>query len=521
MADNLGNSVIKLQKEIIDITKNINSVRIKTHKSMSSILNNLKSFPKDKPINQKYISLSINNKNSKKFKQEENYLFINNDEDYKRNNNSNFYQPKIKVNNLQKRNKGIGLNKFENQYNNNIKIEKPYKHNLILDNFNIKKIVKKPIQYEEKKSRNYKFDRNDLDGDFYTFNERKTYQDSDSKKSISKHNSLKYIYKGRNYPNKYNYTYDGKNNIYIGNTYFKNNDTNYYYKSELDNGNYINRLLNKKIDINIKPNIRSRNKNENFFKYKESETQKNGEELIEYEDILYDKNKNTIYNDIFPKYNNRNHNKINNSFSINKNNIISPSFKTIFNHSKKNKNMFRKKASTKATSKENKFNKLNDIYPYNTINIEEIDKINNIYKLLNANNYRDCVFKINKLLSYEDFIHKIKNFYFQYNDINKDFELKDILFWLSFHFNDEDKINKYEDFCREIMKNFSIPDFENFKIFFNKLVYKDKNSKDFVKGMKDLFNSFNDLQPNISNYRNKTKKRLQKIFYNNEDDIDN
>ena len=71
------------------------------------------------------------------------------------------------------------------------------------------------------------------------------------------------------------------------------------------------------------------------------------------------------------------------------------------------------------------------------------------------------------------------------------------------------------------MKNFSIPDFENFKIFFNKLVYKDKNSKDFVKGMKDLFNSFNDLQPNISNYRNKTKKKLQKIFYNNEDDIDN
>lgn len=279
MTDNLENSVIRLQKEIIDITKNINSVRIKTHNSMSSILKDLKSFPKDKPINPKYISLSIqNNKNhkkrTKKYKGEEKYLLINNTEYYKSNSNLNLYQPKRKVNNiLEKRNKGIVLNEFENQYNNNKKREKSYKNDLILDNFNIKKRINKPIKYEESKSRNYKFDRNGLDKDIYKFNDNNKYQDSDRKKRISKTDSLKYIYKGINNLNNYNYTYDGKNNIYIENTYLKNNDNN-YYKSELDNGDYINRLFNKNIDINIKPNIRSRNKNENYFKYKKSETQK-------------------------------------------------------------------------------------------------------------------------------------------------------------------------------------------------------------------------------------------------------
>ena len=62
MANNLGNDVIKLQKEIIGITNNINSVRMKTHKSMSSILNGLKSFHKNDSSN---ISLNLSFKNNK------------------------------------------------------------------------------------------------------------------------------------------------------------------------------------------------------------------------------------------------------------------------------------------------------------------------------------------------------------------------------------------------------------------------------------------------------------------------
>ena len=47
MTDKLGNDVIKLQKEIMSISNKINLVRTKTHKSMSSILNGLKSLSKD------------------------------------------------------------------------------------------------------------------------------------------------------------------------------------------------------------------------------------------------------------------------------------------------------------------------------------------------------------------------------------------------------------------------------------------------------------------------------------------
>ena len=129
------------------------------------------------------------------------------------------------------------------------------------------------------------------------------------------------------------------------------------------------------------------------------------------------------------------------------------------------------------------------------------------------------LYKINKLLDYEDFIHDIKNIYFQFNDHNNNFKLKDILNWLSFHLNEDNTKNKYEVFCKDIMGKYNLANFENFKKFFNKLIDKDRNNKHFVNEMKELFNSFNEFQANQTIYRNKSRKKFQKLINKHEDDI--
>ena len=103
MSDCLGIDVIKLQKEIIDITKNINTVRMKTHKSMSSIVNGLKSFSKNNSSKSNHNSSSRNDKNRKIKKLIENnkIYIIKNEEDCKIDKNYyNYLNHKKKANNL-------------------------------------------------------------------------------------------------------------------------------------------------------------------------------------------------------------------------------------------------------------------------------------------------------------------------------------------------------------------------------------------------------------------------------------
>ena len=502
MTDKLGSNAIQLQKEIMDITKNIYSVRMKTHKSMSSILNGLKSFPKNKQ------SKHIHNKNPKKIKKildNENFI-IYNDDDKDRNNN-NYYPKNNTINNLFfKQNKKLILN--EN--------EKSYKNCLLLNSFNNKKRNNKPFKCEVNNFRNYDLNKYDLNHENYYSNDdsnRNSFQLLDKKKEISKTDSLKYLYKDKKYSN--NITCNG-GDVCDEYNYYKNKNRN-FSKRELNSREYSNGLFNYKFDINMKSKKKSRNKNNNNFKYKEKYNQKNNEESFGFEDFLSDKSSKTFYYDFYQKYDN-NYNKDNKYFSKNQTKIISNPYKPNLNHYNSNKNIFRKKASIKADSKEKINIKYNNLY-LNDNQIEEIDNINNIFKLLNVRNYKECLYKINKLLNYEEFIHNIKHIYLEFNDHNNNFKLKDILYWLSFHLNKDNKENKYEAFCKDIMRKFNISNFDNLKKYFNKLVDKERNNKQFVNGMKELFNSFNEFQPNQTIYRNKSKTKFQKLTYKNEDDI--
>lgn len=531
MEEKLGNDVIKLQKEIMSISNKINSVRSKTHKSMSTILKGLKSFPKDKIYNYNSNYSSKKNikksENNKKIIDNNNYLIQNeNNKDEFRNNNKiknkineiNPHQHRHKTKRIKesvKEENGILLNEFGKNKSNH----KQAKNYSLFDNLNNKKRNNRPIKCKVNKYRNYDFNNNNgLIDENYTFNDKNILKDPmlERKKNISKTDSLKYLYNNLN-----NMTNNEENE----NNYFQNIDYNKnYYKKDSNWRNYINKYLNNKINISSQSNQKSRNKS-NEFKYKEKEVAKNNELYLDQKDFMINKESKTFYIDYPKDHNNIKSHNLNSSFSNNHNIMLQKSYTKGWTKSKSNKNFFREKALTRKNSKEkyvykySKYNDFNDYAGNKNYNYQN-NNLNNIFQLLNVTNQEECLYKINKLLHYEEFIRKIKKLYFNFNDHNKDFTLKDILFWVSFNLNRENNgINKYEKFCNDIMRKFNIKGFENFKMFFANLINKEKNNDIFVKEMKQLFNSFNQFQPNKSIYKNESKK----IFQNdtNEDDINN
>ena len=508
MSDKLGNDVIKLQKEIMDISNKINLVRTKTHRSMSSILNGLKSLSKEKSQNHKN-----SNKNKKRI-DEKNYFISNYDESFKPNNNIirkninnlNYCKHKKKIyKNLFKKNNGI-LNDFEN--NNKNKNDIYSKDYLFLSNIRNKKVNNRHIKYEI----NYRInelDNNILSDNNYTFNDNRI---SKRKKEFSKTDSLKNLYNLN--PNSRN-----KNKENLGHySYVRNIDyNNYYYKGDLINHkDYMNKLLNNNININSPNNRKSRNKSENIFKNREIETQKNDELCLENKNIPNDKASKTFLSEYFQKYNNINSNKENNSFYKLQKNILHKTYTYSNINQKNNKNIFREKASKGINLKGNIHQKKLEFYTN-----ENNNTIDYYFKLLNAKNHEEYINKINKLKSYEDFIHKIQKLYYQYNDQNKDIKLKDILYWISLNIKKNNKINKYEELCHEIMRNYNIPNYDKFKIFFGNLINKNKKNDYFVNEMKELFNNFSEFQPNKTFYKNRNNynNNYPNFTNKNEDDI--
>ena len=506
MNEYLGNDVIKLQKEIMNITKKLNTVRYKTHKSMSSILKGLKSIPKDPCSKHKYnLSSNKNNKIHKnKLFEDENYYLINSEENSKSNMNSNNHSKKKKTKYFISMNNDLLLNDCKNHNSNDKEI---YTNNyMLLYNVKNKKGKNQPIKCRINDYKNYNYFNNEK-----KYGEKKNYtifNDDLSKnlmkksnKKIPKTDSFKYLYNNHNNYNNHskNYTYDGGHFIINESNYESNiiSNENENSRKEVNHNYYVNKLLTNK--LKYEPKSRNKNEIEDF---------KN-------EDFFNDNYQKTYFGGIMKKYD-KNYNKINiNSFS--KNRLKTNKYNHNLAHYKSNKNIFRKNTSTKENSKENNKNyfKYNI---YSDISFDKNENINNIFELLNVKCYNDCIDKINKLLNYEHFIHKLKKLYYNYNGNNKDFELKDILFWISFNLNNE---NQYEEFCMEIMEKFNISDFEHFKKFFKTLINKDKNNKYFVNGMKQLFNNFNDYHLNKTIYKNRSKKSIQTSSNGNDDDINN
>ena len=552
MIDILGNDAIKLQKEIMDITYNINTVKNRAHRSMSSILNKLKSFPKNKASLNNHLDLS--SLKIKNFFKKNLYYHTSRDDinknmkkEQKNIHSSDRIENKLFYDYLDPKSKnGLNDTQFIKKINKN-KEEDIYTRTYLLFGNNLTYDTQTNNELINNNSNPTKSTNN-----VYILNEDNSlrHQFLYNNKKLAKTDSQKSMYNKINFSNDYIYNNNENKNIYNKNNYFENgilidnntNNKNNYYKREFSQRLYHNNFLNEDFDVNKNYNLKSRNNFINNFNHKDIEIQKNNDEFSSYEDYCKQKEAKPLNFKYYHKNNINNYNSISNNKP--KNNVTN---KTItkrqiythppsFYHHKSKKNIFREKTAigkiVKNCVEKDNSNNYNELIINKKSNKnnkkEKIEKnnndINNIYKLLKVTNTQESINKINELLKYEDFIHQIKKIYYNFNDHNNDFKLKDILFWITYNFNSKNKENnndnnKYEEYCKKIMKKYKIKNFDNFKMFFNELIMKDKNSYNFMNEMKELLVNSNDFRPNRTISRSMSRKNIINLDTKNEDDI--
>ena len=394
---NNKNCLIRLQKELINITNNLNSVKNRNNKTMNILLNGLKYMENEKS-DKNFLNFSNKKSINQNRKMNNINMYINNSRINKRNLQSHLKSNHVSMINLKKSVKKINNNQFFNR-NNRI-------------------------------------------------SNKKSYENKKASKDIST-----------------NYTMDNSSkekNYFI-------NDFEKYRNVSLNNKNSFNKTY--------KPNFPSENFNINIEKINKRK--------------INNTNRNSPIKYI--KY---------------RNDEISKSNDNIFT-TKKSKIILRNK-STRKNNYSNTYNCFN-------INQKKEYELVDILNLLEAKNINDCIPKIKKLLVYKNLIHHIKNIYLEKNNQNKqkEIKIKDILFWSC------SNKNKYEEFCKEIMRENNINDFDNFKIYLTKLIKFKKLDNNLLKGINRIFDGFNNkLESNRKIYRNYSQNNIRSDLINkNDDDI--
>ena len=394
---NNKNCLIRLQKELINITNNLNSVKNRNNKTMNILLNGLKYMENEKS-DKNFLNFSNKKSINQNRKMNNINMYINNSRINKRNLQSHLKSNHVSMINLKKSVKKINNNQFFNR-NNRISNKKSYEN----------KKASKDI------STNYTMDNSSKEKNYF-INDFEKYRNV----SLNNKNSFNKTYK----PN---------------------------FPSENFNIN-IEKINKRKI------NNTNRNSPIKYIKYRNDEISKNNDNIFT---------------------------------------------------TKKSKIILRNK-STRKNNYSNTYNCFN-------INPKKEYELVDILNLLEAKNINDCIPKIKKLLVYKNLIHHIKNIYLEKNNQNKqkEIKIKDILFWSC------SNKNKYEEFCKEIMRENNINDFDNFKSYLTELIKFKKLDNNLLKGINRIFDGFNNkLESNRKIYRNYSQNNIRSDLINkNDDDI--
>ena len=394
---NNKNCLIRLQKELINITNNLNSVKNRNNKTMNILLNGLKYMENEKS-DKNFLNFSNKKSINQNKKMNNINMYINNSRINKRNLQSHLKSNHVSMINLKKSVKKINNNQFFNR-NNRISNKKSYEN----------KKASKDI------STNYTMDNSSKEKNYF-INDFEKYRNV----SLNNKNSFNKTYK----PN---------------------------FPSENFNIN-IEKINKRKI------NNTNRNSPIKYIKYRNDEISKNNDNIFT---------------------------------------------------TKKSKIILRNK-STRKNNYSNTYNCFN-------INQKKEYELVDILNLLEAKNINDCIPKIKKLLVYKNLIHHIKNIYLEKNNQNKqkEIKIKDILFWSC------SNKNKYEEFCKEIMHENNINNFDNFKSYLTELIKFKKLDNNLLKGINRIFDGFNNkLESNRKIYRNYSQNNIRSDLINkNDDDI--
>ena len=509
MSTKLEENYNLLQKEIYDITKNIHTFKNKNHQTMSKIVEKLKYIEKDmKPIeqnsesNEKLLIFSkinqteyesntdkiiknpnlnnylktYNNNISLRFKQR-----INNNTNYKK------YQPIIHLYKNYKDNNKSNINfnsppnkkKCNNTIDNCITIAKEkFFINNTKSKINEDKLSKLffkdcfDIGEKHNKSNINNYKRGAKTIDFNTHHNKIIQTEGNSK--YKKKMNLQGII---------NFNHNIKNNLFINS---KNNLRENIWKNECEK---LNETINSKEKDKIKNNI--------FFgKYN---NQKKNSSLYKQKINLFKEKSDFHYDKISSK------SKINDFSGINKNkNIINKTFNNINNFKK---NLYYNNKKSNSNKYNNNHNNHNN--HYNSFNIEnqKIKKNNNNYcinkkhfsenkniekikELLNCKNIEECLDKINEFSEQKKFVHKMLKIYNKYNDeIIKGDNYENILLWINYLIYSKQKNkndDKYEFFCKQLMKENNIKDFSLFQSFARNIINGKKNANNFLEDIKKI-----------------------------------
>ena len=546
-----NHNVIKLQKEINNISYNINKRRYKNHKTLSNLVEKLKNIS-NAPI-------AINNENQnanikiKKNKENKKNKEFNNTDLYNNSNNlevnkSNQFNNNNKYSNHKKINKIDTIYKtFKSNETNDDDILLT-ENNIINARVNIVKYIHSECYSNNKNKRNQNLNRIDnfiqKNPSINLFKEKKQKYDKVNKKNISLNPNYfnNNLYKKK--IKKDNFQQDKKENSKIRFKFLKNikdeiedikfinNEKEVNHNKENNINNKINQDTESNININTgyisNSHLRKENKN-SYFKEKENKKY-NLSNNLNFKEI---NSKNNLAQNIpFKSINNKLNSKIysedieiddsNKKLELQKNNNYVLFYNKSSRHKKinylKNINEYFQNLYNNKENINNNLNLLdqekNNIEIFNNKNknsekqtINEEHKKNNIViqnllKLKGLNNIEQLISWIKNIKQCKDFVNKIEQIFLIYNEKNQNYN--NILFWIQKINNNEQNRKIYENYCKEIMKKNNLKDIKEFKSFMNQNLNINKKNTYILKEMEKLFkykqmneNDYNDNDDNL------------------------
>ena len=436
------NHVTKLQKEMIDITKNLNKFRNKNHKTISLIINNLNVISNEIANNNLEYDTNLSNKQSQIDCQKNPIDIYNENKKY----NHSSLPKKNEINNRNIMNSNLSEKNFDNYktfYNNH----QNYSSKLIGNNF---------IQTPTKEY--FRVD-NDYLNDYF---DNKLLTNKNSETFNKFYHKNKNIIISKNNSRSINQKY--KENKKINNFTLKNE--NKYLTTELvnkkKNNTITNLLFNNKKDF-----------------------------------IYFNRNKQNYYK----QYNQRNNsNKIKTCYYTTKNNFIInqknrrkintqdiEDIKNIFNNDTQENN----KNNDINDSSDNNIN--NNIEEKNSKKYqnEETIEINDLLKVLKLNNVNDLKEKLRELNNIKKFSKKVVSLYYKFNNISSkdDINLDDILYWISSLSKIKNEKDEYKQYCMKLMRDNHINNFNELKSFIDNILNKNIQNNNFIGGVKKILST--------------------------------
>jgi len=468
----------RLKKELVDISLNLNKFKSENHSTLTRIIDNLTTIPKNSNIQtisknneQKidYHKTNIPNNNRKKLFYTKKSISLEKNSQYP------FYDDKrnkgkicLSTTNLKYRNSNNTQRRSNtgNLNNNNsykekfyIKNENKIEKNALYGKFNNLQIdtssIYKSNKYDDESAYNFI----NINSSKERMKRLKKYKEINDKFLLDKENQN--INTDYNFNNNYNLDKNDRDNIV---NIYSYNHNHHYNGNRNNNLNFNYNIPYNELISKFSNDINKNNINENCLLSNKNNLEKNIER-IDINNIGYN-HSNKFNNKIINNLNNISQKvKADNSFK--KSNINNND--NDFRNNQKINILKEKLLNNKNNDYRKNINCIKeDIIKTKNVNENNHDSGNKIqiFKNLGVNNIEEAKIKIKKLKIYQKFYDEIKKIYLGYDRENKNYNSNNILLWI-YEISQYYSNSNYISFFEDIIKEYDVKSFEEFKIVIN------------------------------------------------------